>query len=186
LRRSLGLLDEPIVLSVGRIASGKGIELLLEVMADLPTAHLVLAGPDAGHGVGQAVERAARSGATAGRVHRLGPVEEPLELYPDADVFVLASDEESFGMVAAEAAAAGTPVVVTDRCGVSEVLGPHGALVVGHDRGALLAAVRSVLLDPDLAAGLIRCGRKIAVANAWPVIVERQEQIYREALAPNA
>ena len=186
LRRSLGLLDEQIVLSVGRIASGKGIELLLEIMADLPTAHLVLAGPDDGHGVGRAIDHGARSAATAGRIHRLGPVNQPLELYPDADVFVLASEGESFGMVAAEAAAAGTPVVVTDRCGVSEVLGPHGALVVSHDRGSLLDAVRSVLLDPDVAAGLSTWGRKIAAANAWPVIVERQEQIYREALASSA
>jgi glycosyltransferase involved in cell wall biosynthesis len=186
LRRSLGLLEEPIVLSVGRIASGKGIELLLDVMTDLPAAHLVLAGPDDGHGVGRAIDRAASHGATVGRIHRLGPVEQPLDLYPDADVFVLASEGESFGMVAAEAAAAGTPVVVTDRCGVSEVLGPHGALVVSHDRGALLEAVRSVLLDPDLAAGLGTSGREIAEANAWPVIVGRQEQIYREALASGA
>jgi glycosyltransferase involved in cell wall biosynthesis len=186
LRRSLQLLDEPIVLYVGRIASGKGIELLLDVMADVPTAHLVLAGPDDGHGVGHAIDRASRSGATAGRIHQLGPVEQPLELYPDADVFVLASEGESFGMVAAEAAAAGTPVVVTDRCGVSEVLGPDGALVVTHDRAALLDAVSRVLLDPALAATLRTRGREIAAANAWPVMVERQEQIYREALAPRA
>jgi len=186
LRRSLGLLDEPIVLSVGRIASGKGIELLLGVMADLPTAHLVLAGPDDGHGVGGAIDRAARSGATRGRIHQLGQVAQPLELYPDADVFVLASEGESFGMVAAEAAASGTPVVVTDRCGVSEVLGPRGALVVSHDRGSLLEAVRSVLHDSDVATGLSFWGREIAAANAWPIIVERQEHIYREALAQHA
>jgi glycosyltransferase involved in cell wall biosynthesis len=186
LRQSLGLLDEPLVLSVGRIASGKGIELLLEVMADLPTAHLVLVGPDDGHGVGRAIDSAARSGPTAGRIHRFGPTNQPLGLYPDADVFVLASAGESFGMVAAEAAATGTPVVVTDRSGVSEILGPHGALVVSHDRGSLLEAVGSVLRDPNLAARLSTCGRKIAAANAWSVIVERQEQIYREALAPGA
>jgi glycosyltransferase involved in cell wall biosynthesis len=186
LRRSLGLLDEPIVLSVGRIASGKGIELLLEIMADLPTAHLVLAGPDDGHGIGRAIERAARSGATAGRIHHLGPVERPLELYPDADVFVLASEGESFGMVAAEAAASGTPVVVTDRCGVSEVLGPRGALVVSHDRASLLDAVRSVLFDSGVATGLSAYGLEIAAANTWPVMVERQEQIYRDVLALRA
>jgi glycosyltransferase involved in cell wall biosynthesis len=77
-------------------------------------------------------------------------------------------------------------VVVTDRCGVSEVLGPHGALVVSHDRASLLNAVRSVLADPELAGRVSACGRKIAAANAWPVIVERQEQIYREALASRA
>jgi glycosyltransferase involved in cell wall biosynthesis len=183
MRRSLGLPDEPIVLSVGRIASGKGIELLLDVMVNLPATHLVFAGPDDGHGVGEAIDRAARSGPTAGRIHRLGPVDDPLELYPDADVFVLASEGESFGMVAAEAAASGTPVVVTDRCGIAEVLGPDGALVVSYERDAVLEALRSVLGDPALAGRLRVRGREIAAANDWSVIVERQEQIYREALA---
>jgi glycosyltransferase involved in cell wall biosynthesis len=113
-------------------------------------------------------------------------VDQPLDLYPDADVFVLPSEGESFGMVAAEAAAAGTPVVVTDRCGVSEVLGRDGALVVSNDRTALLDAVTSVLADPVVAGVLRTRGREIAAANAWPVIVERQEQIYREALAARA
>jgi glycosyltransferase involved in cell wall biosynthesis len=186
LRRLLGLLHEPIVLSVGRIAAGKGVELLLDVVAEVPEAHLVFAGPDDGHGVRRAIDEAGRSGATAGRVHYLGPVDDPMQLYPDADVFVLASEGESFGMVAAEAAAAGTPIVVTDRCGISEVLGPQGALVVGHDRASILEAVRRILADPALATRLGACGRTIAAANAWPLIVERQEQIYRDVLAAHA
>ena len=55
-----------------------------------------------------------------GRVHVLPPEPDPpLWLYAEADVFVLASAGDSFGLVAAEAAAAGTPVIVTDRAGVA-------------------------------------------------------------------
>ena len=57
----------------------------------------------------------------------------PHELYPQADVFVLASAGESFGMVAAEAAAAGTPVIVSDRCGVAEFFDDGEALVVPYE-----------------------------------------------------
>ena len=66
----------------------------------------------------------------------------PLDLYADADVFVLPSAGESFGMVAAEAAAAGTAVVVTDQCGIAEWLSPDGALVVPYNVDAICGAVR--------------------------------------------
>jgi glycosyltransferase involved in cell wall biosynthesis len=177
-RPLLGIPDgAPLMLYVGRIAAGKGIDHLLAAVRELPDAHLVIAGPDDRHGVETDGER----------VHTLPMTEEPpRRLYPQADVFVLASEGESFGMVAAEAAASGTPVVVTDRSGIAEVLGPDGALVVPNDRGSLLEAVRNVLADPELASGLSVRGREIAAANAWPVIVDRQEQIYREALAARA
>src|SRR5947208_2598069 len=96
LRGELGIPpDAPLVLYVGRIAAGKGIDHLLAALHALPDAHLVVAGPDDRHGVV----------AEGGRVHRVPmSAEPPLYLYPQADVFVLASAGESFGMVAAEAA----------------------------------------------------------------------------------
>src|SRR5262249_29611339 len=75
--------DAPLPLYVRRIASGKGIDHLLAAVRELPDAHLVIAGPDDRHGV-----------ATDGeRVHKLPMTEEPpRRLYPEADVFVLASE----------------------------------------------------------------------------------------------
>jgi glycosyltransferase involved in cell wall biosynthesis len=182
LRGQLGLGDEPLILSVGRIASGKGVELLLETVRRLPEAHLALVGPDDGHGVSAKVAAAQREPLTAGRVHRLEPAHRPLDLYADADVFVLASDGESFGMVAAEAAAAGTPVVVTDRCGVSEFLADGGAVVVPYDVDAVHGAVGRVLGDRDLQERLSAAGRAAAASLSWDAIVDRQERIYREAI----
>ena len=182
LRSLLGLDGEPLVLYVGRLASGKGIELLLEALQELPGAHLGLVGPDDGHGVGAAVQAAQAAPATAGRVHRLEPQERPLELYGDADVFVLASAGESFGMVAAEAAAAGTAVVVTDRCGVAEFLG-DAALVVPYDGDAVRSAIGRLLSDDELRARLGAAGREVAERFSWDVMVERQEEIYRRAIA---
>jgi glycosyltransferase involved in cell wall biosynthesis len=172
----------PVALYVGRIAAGKGIEHLLEAARRLPEAHVVLVGPDDRHGAADLV-RAAQAGAqTAGRVHALPPTDgPPLELYRAADVLVLASDGENFGMVAAEAAAAGTPVVVSDRCGVATSFRPGEALVVPFERDAVVDAVTNVLRDPALRATLARGGLEAARRTSWDAIAELQEDIYRAA-----
>jgi glycosyltransferase involved in cell wall biosynthesis len=169
-RPQLGIPAEaPVVLYVGRIASGKGIDHLLAAMRELPDAHLVIAGPDDRHGV-----------STDGdRIHTLPMSEEPpRHLYPQADVFVLASEGESFGMVAAEAAAAGTPVIVSDRCGIAAFFEEGEALVVPYERGAIVDAIRRVLTDDALRAQLARGGPAAARRTSWDRVASAQEQIY--------
>ena len=166
----------PIVLYVGRIAAGKGIEHLVAALQELPEAHLVLVGPDDRHGVAE--------GLGGERVHVVGPTDgPPLALYRLADVFVLPSAGESFGMVAAEAAAAGTPVVVTDRCGITDFFREGEALVVPDQRTAILDAVRSVLADPALRARLAAGGVDAARRSSWDAVTDRQEELYRLAVA---
>jgi glycosyltransferase involved in cell wall biosynthesis len=171
--------DAPLVLYVGRIASGKGIEHLLAVADELPEAHVVLSGPDDRHGVAALV----RGAEANGRVHALPVTDEPpVDLYPQADVFVLASEGESFGMVAAEAAAAGTPVVVSDRCGIAPFFDEGEALVVPYERRAVVEAVRSVLSDRELRERLARGGVEAARRNSWDRVTDAQEAIYRTVL----
>jgi glycosyltransferase involved in cell wall biosynthesis len=181
LRSRLGIPDDAaLVLYVGRVAAGKGIEHLLAVANDIPGAHVVLSGPDDRHGVTALVRRA----ETEGRVHALPPTEEPpLDLYPQADVFVLASEGESFGMVAAEAAAAGTPVVVSDRCGIAPFFREGEALVVPYEREAVVEAVRRVVSDSALREQLARGGVQAARRNSWDRVTDRQEEIYRAVVA---
>ncbi len=176
-----------IPLYVGRIAAGKGIEHLLDAARELTGAHLVIAGPDDRHGTSALVERAQTDAATAGRIHLL-PVtaEPPHDLYPQADVFVLASAGESFGIVAAEAAAAGTPVIVSDRCGIAGFFEEGEALVVPYERAAVVEAVSNVLGDPDLRAGLARGGVAAARRTSWDHVADVQEEIYREVASRTA
>jgi glycosyltransferase involved in cell wall biosynthesis len=184
LRARLGIPPEaPLVLYVGRIASGKGIEHLLAVGDALPDAHVVLSGPDDRHGVAALV----RTAEAGGRVHALpATAEPPLDLYPQADVFVLASEGESFGMAAAEAAAAGTPVVVSDRCGIAPFFANGEALVVPCERSAVVEAVRAVVGDGALRERLARGGVEAALRNSWDRVTDLQEAIYRAVASRTA
>ena len=186
LRRLLGLdADAPLVLSVGRIARGKGLDLLLEAARDLPgEAHIAIAGPDDRHGLAEELARRLSAWELGERVHLLGPLEGPLDdVYADADVFVLASAHENFGLVAAEAAAAGVASVVSDRCGVAELLRDRAALVVPYEAQAVRDAIARLLADSLLRGRLGAAGREVAVEYGWPRVVAQQEAIYRQ-LAP--
>jgi glycosyltransferase involved in cell wall biosynthesis len=174
----------PLILYVGRIASGKGIEHLLEAARRIPEAHVVIAGPDDRHGISELVRVAERE---TGRIHPLPVTEEPPhDLYPQADVFVLASEGESFGIVAAEAAAAGTPVIVSDRCGIAGFFEDGEALVVPYEREAVVDGVRRVLDDADLRARLARGGIEAARRTSWDHVTDLQEEIYRKAASRTA
>ena len=151
----------PVVLYVGRIAAEKGVEHLLEAARRLPDVHVVLAGPDDRHGTMAAVQRSARrsrvprAGSTCCRprpgrrsTSTAGPT-----------CFVLASGGENFGLVAAEAAAVGTPVIVSDRTGVAASFGDGEALVVPYDPEATVAAIDRVARRRRAAAASLRRAR---------------------------
>lgn len=181
LRARLGLdADAPLVLSVGRLASGKGLELLAAAARELPDATFAVVGPDDGHGTTTRLRRTAPE-----RFRILGPVAAELlpGYYADADVFVLDSAHENFGLVAAEAAAAGTASVVSDRCGVAEWLRGRAAVVVPYgDAQTLRDTLGRVLADDDLRARLGAGGREVAAELSWQHVVELQERIYLRAL----
>jgi glycosyltransferase involved in cell wall biosynthesis len=186
LRARIGIgADTPLVLNVGRVSFKKGLDLLLRAVADLPDVHVAIIGPDDGDGTLARLTSLRSELSLDARVHFLGPSDErgPGDAYADADVFVLPSRNESFGMVAAEAAAAGTPVVLTDRCGVADLLDGRGALVTPCDAGALRDAIRRVLDDPELGRRLGDGGREVARATTWEAVAERQEELYSLALA---
>jgi glycosyltransferase involved in cell wall biosynthesis len=185
LHERLGIEDgKRVVLSVGRIAHGKGLELLVRAAADLPDVHFAFVGPDGGHGVlGELLGLRERLGV-ADRVHFLGILvrSELLSLFGEADAFVLPSSYESFGMVAAEAAAAGAPIVVTDRCGVAELFADRGALVVPYEEAAVRSALARLLEDEALCVRLGAEARSVAAEWSWSRILDIQEDLYNRVV----
>jgi glycosyltransferase involved in cell wall biosynthesis len=166
--------DAPLVLYVGRVAAGKGLEHLAAAARALADVHVVVVGPDDRHGTAALLDGAER-------VHVLPPTDSPpFDLYRAADAFVLPSAGESFGMVAAEAAAVGTPVVLTDRCGVAGFFRDGEALVVPYGREELIVGIRQVLTDEELRGRLAQGGRAAAMRMSWDHVADVQEEIYRD------
>ncbi len=89
---------------------------------------------------------------------------ELMELYRRADVFVLPSHGECFGIATVEAMACGIPVVVSDVGGTADIVDPgeNGYIVPAHDAPALGRAIEQILADPAMAAHMGRHGRSIA------------------------
>lgn len=139
------------ILSVGRLKPEKNHGLLLAALARLPEDlvwRLVLAGT----GPSEALLRAkAQALGLGSRVTFAGMVPDPSALYASADLFVLSSDHEGFGIVLVEALHAGLPIVATDcPTGPREVLegGAHGRLVPPRDAAALARAIVEALAAP--------------------------------------
>jgi glycosyltransferase involved in cell wall biosynthesis len=132
LRASLGLPADALVsLFVGRLAPEKQIERTVDAFAQgpasLPNAHLLLVGPDAGSG--PAIRRRIVELGLDARVHLLGLLEGEslLQAYAEADLLVLLSRRENFGMVVVEAMACGLPVLVSEQVGLAKEVRQAGA-----------------------------------------------------------
>lgn len=100
--------------------------------------------------------------------------------YATADVVVMPSLYESFGMVALEAMACGTPVVASDVGGLSFVVrdGETGYLVPENDPYILAATIGCLLRDPQLRARLGARGIEVAREYAWSRIADKIEELY--------
>jgi glycosyltransferase involved in cell wall biosynthesis len=163
------------LLSVGAIVPRKGFDVLiaaLATLADLPW-RLTVAGDR-----GRDAQAAARLNADIAR-HRLGERVEVLgavapkkldQLYAEADLFVLASRFEGYGMAYSEATAHGVPVVGTNAGAIPDTV-PAGAgvLVAPDDAGELARVLRRLIENPAERRSLADGARKAAVQlPAWP------------------
>jgi N-acetyl-alpha-D-glucosaminyl L-malate synthase BshA len=107
------------------------------------------------------------------------------DLFAHADLFLLPSEQESFGLAALESLASGVPVVASEVGGVPEVVthGKTGWLVPPRDPGAMAAAALALLEDSTRRAAMGRAARASALARFQPgPIVARVEEIYREVV----
>jgi len=194
-RAALGLPPGPLLLYVGRIAPIKGLETLLDAVgclrgAGMPARLAVVGGetdePTDGHEAD--VRRRASALGLGDAVTFVGaqPQQRLRDWYVAADVTVLPSYYESFGMVALEAMACGSPVVASRVGGLQTTVrdGVTGLLVAEGDPCALAATITRVLGDDALRWRLGREGQRWAAQHRWPCV---GEAICREyaALAVN-
>lgn len=185
-RKMTGSANETkLVLFLGRLSVKKSPDLLLRAFAEvrkrlakLPLK-LMFAGPDES-GVKTQLEQAAVQLGVAADVQFTGPLfgADKWAAYRDANIFVLPSQNENFGNTAAEAVTAGTPVIVTEQCGIAPLLANEAGLVVRHDVGELAEALARTLTDERL-RGHLRAGcAKVALNLGWDGPVREMESLY--------
>jgi len=169
------------LLCIAAVTTGKGHDVLLDALAtvaDLSWQCVCVGSLERERGYAERLRRRARDNRLDDRVSFPGPrTGADLDRsYAAADLLVLASRAETYGMVVTEALARGLPVVAAEVGGVPEALG-HGAngtrpglLVPPGDPAALGAALRSWLGDADLRSRLRRAAReRRELLAGWPV-----------------
>jgi glycosyltransferase involved in cell wall biosynthesis len=193
-REKLGIpLAAPLLLGVGRMATKKGFQVLIEILPRLfaarPDAHVVLAGG----GDRLAEFTAAAAVPWADRVHFPGSVLRDTlpDLYRAADLFVLPAVHDARGNVDGlpnvilEAMASGLPVVASGISGIPLAVEPErtGLLVPEGDPEALGTALLRLLAEPDLARAMGERGRRKAEAElTWEAVAARYREGYLAAL----
>lgn len=190
-KRSFGLSEtDQVVLYLGRVHKIKGLDLLLkafgQVSKDLTQAKLVIVGP-----VGVIVGADVRYLASLQKLIRQLEIEEKvvfagplygvakLEAYVDADVYVLPSRREAFGMTLVEAMACGTAVVTTETCGIAGLVNHRAGYCVPYDERELGRVLVSLLTNEGLRREMGQRGRKLVSEQfTCEKAVQKLESVY--------
>ena len=180
LRRDAGP-HPPTVLSVGRLTPAKNYPAALRAIARLRSrdARYVIAGDGPER---EGLRAAASRLGIADRVEFAGHVADIRPLMRDADVFLMPSLWEGFGLAAVEAMDAGLPVVASDVPGLREVVGTDGAcalLVDPSDADGIAAALDRLLGDPEARHALGAAGRGRARLFGFDSCLRAHVELYR-------
>jgi glycosyltransferase involved in cell wall biosynthesis len=189
-RKSLGLLaDVRLILFLGRMSQKKSPDLLLQAFSQIAVSddnlHLAFVGPDESGMCGKLRAITGEFGLSQ-RVHFTGPLTGEMKwaAYRDAEIFVLPSQNENFGNTAAEAVAAGTPVIVTRQCGIAPLLDGIAGVAVEHDAKALARALSDLLQYPvryqELKAGCAAAMQRLD----WAQPTREMDAFYRSLAGP--
>jgi D-inositol-3-phosphate glycosyltransferase len=194
-RAQYGLHDDDIVLLfVGRLQPLKAPDVLVAAAAELVARHpewrprlkVVINGGPSGSGIERA-EELPKLIADLGLqdvVHLMDPIPRDglPDLYRAADVVVVPSYSESFGLVAVEAQACGTPVVASRVGGLTTAVGDGGVLVAGHDPRDFASALESVIVEPGRREWMSVAARRHAEQFSWGHTAEATRQAYETVL----
>lgn len=189
-RRLLGWGNEPVLLCVGRIQALKGFDIAVSTTAEVAHRGLsdirlvIVGGPSGQAGDSELVmlKRLATDLGIADRVTFQGPESHDSlpSYYQAADLLLMPSRSESFGLVAAEAQACGLPVIASSVGGLPYVVadGESGVLIDGHSPSAFAAAIDKILSSPDDHSMMRSNAQANAQKFSWGQTVDRLLELY--------
>ena len=184
-RKKIARPNERIILFVGRLVYRKGVHVLIAAMPEIlkrVDAKLIIVG-----GVGYMkdfLERQVHRAGLNGKVSFMGSVDDQTLklLYKSADVCVVPSLFEPFGITAIEAFAAQTPLVVADSGGLSEIVAHNrtGVKVIPNNAKSLAEGVMKVLLDPSFAQRIrSNAYREVLQKYKWEKVGQKLRHLYQ-------
>ncbi len=149
----------PLLLALGRLHEAKAFDVLIDAMAEVPEAHLWIAGEG---DLRPALEQQIARLGLGDRVRLLGWRNDRQDLLATCDICVFPSRYEPFGIVSIEAWAARVPLIATRSAGPGALIedGADGFLVPIDDKAALAAAMKRLIGNRDLQARLVEGGRR--------------------------
>lgn len=177
-RRHLGLANATLI-SVGNLVEGKGHDVVIKALTQLPRTTLLVAGEGPQE---RALKTLAQTLGVVERVRFLGNVtqQELCRYYTAADVLVLASAREGWPNVLLEAMACGTPVIASRVGGIPEIVAAGGPGILVNDRTpeAIVAAVRALFADPPDRTRT----RRYAEEFSWDATTQGQVRLIERVL----
>ena len=188
-RHALNLPSGPVLLFVGRIQPLKGVDVAVRALAELrrPDALLLVVGGASGLDGNAEVARVMNLIDELGVRDQVRFVEpQPHHIlstyYRAADIVVVPSRSESFGLVALEAAACGIPVVASGVGGLLTLVddGLTGFLIAGRDPSMFADRIRRILDDPVLAASMSVRAAERARRYTWSYAAARLRRVYAD------
>ena len=192
-RRRLGVGDEPLILCVGRIQAHKGFDVAIDMLSLLPETLavgsgpptlMIVGGPSGPKGEEELEDLRSRAAVigVADQVRFIPPQPHGniVDYYRAADLLVMPSHSESFGLVAAEAQASGLPVVASRVGGLPYVVGAStsGLLVHDHDPHSFAAAAKAILDHPAFRSRLSTGAVEFAARFSWDGTADRLLDLY--------
>lgn len=178
----------PLALFVGRISPIKNLEMLLRAFAeaDVPDGRLALVGPMLEPDYAAHLRAVCTELALDDAVVFTGPLygADKLAALAAADLFVLPSLFESYGNAAAEAVAAGLPVLLTDTCGIAQQIDARAGQAIPVDQTAMASALRSLMTDANQRAIVTRHHSDVLAELSWREPLDQMERLYLTVTNP--
>lgn len=186
LEQRYSLPDRPRLLFVGRLAPDKKISILIEALAKLDQASLLLVGRG---DYRKRLENLVGELGVMERVHFLGfvPEQDLPDVYRASDLFIIASDVEVQSIPTLQAASSGLPIVAANAAALPEIVedGVNGYLVPSNDPNVFAAKVRQLLESPEQATKFGHASLSIGRRHANVKTFAEYERLYRDVSESN-
>jgi len=178
--------DERLVVYVGRISPIKNLGALIQAFAQTERANgrLVLVGPALEPAYRAELETQVAAASLQNRIIFTGPLygQDKLTALAAADLFVLPSLSESYGNAAAEAAAAGVPVLLTKGCGIAPLINGRAGLAVEATAAGLAEGLNILLNDPEQRQALTARRAEVVQQLSWDEPLQISDHLYRDVV----